>query len=184
MKNHKIVYFFVFFFGCVADYTPKPKAYLKLNFPEKIYNVLESECPFVFDIPVYSSIIDLEKECMFNIDFKNLNGRIHITYYSLTDNLHEHTEESRRLAYKHNTHADAIIEQLYIDNSKNVYGMLYDYKGLTATAMQFYITDSVNHFFRGALYFNTEVNDSINPINNFIKEDIRHLIESFIWKEE
>ena len=60
--------------------------------------------------------------------------------------------------------------------------MVYDYDGFTATAIQFYLTDSVNHFFRGALYFNTEINDSILPINNFLKEDLRIFIESFSWR--
>ena len=51
--------------------------------------------------------------------------------------------------------------------------MLYDYEGVTATSTQFYLTDSVENFFRGSLYFNTEINDSIIPINNFIKNDIQ-----------
>ena len=48
----------------------------------------------------------------------------------------------------------------------------------------FILTDSVSHFFRGALYFNTEINDSILPINNFLKYDIKHLIETFHWKDK
>ena len=49
--------------------------------------------------------------------------------------------------------ADGIIEKVFINDSLNVYGILYDYEGVTATALQFYLTDSLNHFFRGALYF-------------------------------
>ena len=56
---------------------------------------------------------------------------------------------------------------------------LYDYEGITATSSQFYLTDSVKHFFRGSFYFDTEINDSIVPIKNFVKEDIKYLIESF-----
>ena len=85
-------------------------------------------------------------------------------------------------AAKHNIKADLISEQVYLNTEKNVYGMLYDYDGLTATAIQFYLTDSLNHFFRGALYFNTEINDSITPINFFLKQDIKMLIESLSWK--
>ena len=61
--------------------------------------------------------------------------------------------------------------------------MFYDYAGVTATASQFYLTDSSSHFFRGALYFNTQVSDSLLPVNNFLKEDIINLIESFRWKD-
>ena len=100
----------------------------------------------------------------------------------IEENLQEHTEESRSLAYKHDVMANAIAEQVYINDSLKVYGMLFDYDGVTATAAQFYLTDSLNHFFRGALYFNTEVSDSILPLNNFLKKDVKHLIESFRWK--
>ena len=103
---------------------------------------------------------------------------------SIRNNLNEHVKQSKRLAYKHNIVADGITEQLYVNDSLNVYGVLYDYEGMTATATQFFLTDSINHFFRGALYFNTEVCDSILPINNFLKQDIKHLIETFRWKDK
>ena len=105
-----------------------------------------------------------------------------MTYVNLKGNLSDHIEQSRSLAYKHNNQADAISEQVFISSIDNVYGMLYDYSGVTATSSQFYLTDSINHFFRGSFYFNTEINDSIAPINIFIKEDIRFLIESLRWK--
>ena len=95
----------------------------------------------------------------------------------------EHTEQSRSLAYQHDVIADAISEQVYINAEYRVYGILYDYEGITATAAQFYLTDSTRHFFRGALYFNTEVSDSLLPLNNFLKNDIRQIIESFRWKD-
>ena len=94
----------------------------------------------------------------------------------------EHIEQSRSLAYKHDIFADAISELVYINDKYKVYGLLYDYDGVTATSAQFYLTDSINHFFRGALYFSTEVSDSILPINNFLKEDVKHIIESFKWE--
>ena len=42
--------------------------------------------------------------------------------------------------------ADAISETVYINEEFKVYGLLYDYDGVTATAAQFYLTDSSNHF--------------------------------------
>ena len=77
--------------------------------------------------------------------------------------------------------ADAISEQLYVNQKHNVFSVLYDFEGKTATSAQFYVTDSLNHFFRGALYFNTEISDSLLPVNNYIKEDIRQMIQSFKW---
>jgi gliding motility-associated lipoprotein GldD len=170
--------------SCTADYTPKPRAFFKLAFPKKEYHIIESNCPFSFELANYSVLIPTKNNCLFDIDFPALNGKLYITYLSLKNNLNEHTEQSRKLAYKHNIVADGITEQLYINDSLDVYGVLYDYEGITATSTQFFLTDSSNHFFRGALYFNTEVCDSILPINNFLKQDIKHLIETFHWKDK
>ena len=184
MKHRILLLTLIMFVSCTDDYTPKPRAFSKLEFPKKEYHIIESKCPFSFELANYSVLIPIKKNCLFDIDFPELNGKLHITYLPLKNNLYEHTEQSRKLAYKHNVIADGITEQLYINDSLNVYGVLYDYEGMTATAAQFYLTDSVNHFFRGALYFNTEVSDSILPINLFLKYDIKHLIETFHWKDK
>ena len=45
------------------------------------------------------------------------------------------------------------------------------------------MTDSTEHFLRGALYFNVEPNnDSLAPVLTFIEEDVRHLVNTFRWK--
>ena len=68
----------------------------------------------------------------------------------MEDDLFSHIEQSRSLAFKHNIQADAISEQVYIDDKNKIYGMLYDYEGITATSTQFYLTDSLDNFFRGS----------------------------------
>ena len=174
----------LFLMACDSEYTPKPKAYIKFNFPEKQYEQIEGDCPFSFEIPLYSELNSQENSCFINLNFPQLNGMLYISYFELNNNLEEHALQSSKLAYKHNVIADGISERVFVNDSLKVYGILYDYKGETATAAQFYLTDSVNHFFRGALYFNTEVNDSILPINLFLKHDIKHLIETFHWKDK
>lgn len=168
--------------ACNESFTPKPKGWVKISLPEKKYQQFDSECPFTFKIPVYSEITDLQKECFSNLQFPQFNATLHLSYFPINNNLMEHTEQSRELAYKHTVKANAISEQPYLDFKHKVFGLLYDYDGTTATALQFYLTDSTHHFFRGALYFDTEVNDSILPISIFLQEDIKYLIESFRWK--
>lgn len=170
-----------FLFSCSESYTPKPRGFFKLSLPAKDYEAITVDCNFYFEKPVYSILEEIGKDCFFNLRFPDQDGVLHITYLPLKSNLLEHIEESRRLALKHNVMADAISESVYINDEYRVYGLLYDYEGVTASAAQFYLTDSINHFFRGALYFNTEVTDSLLPINNFLKADIRYLIESFRW---
>ena len=178
-----LIFFSFIFSSCKSDYTPKPKAYFKIDFPEKKYIILDDQkFDFSFKYPLYSELDIKPNNKFIDLDFADFKGTLHLTYVNLKDNLSAHIEQSRSLAYKHNNQADAISEQVFISTKDNVYGMLYDYSGVTATASQFYLTDSIKHFFRGSFYFNTEINDSITPINIFIKEDIRVLIESLRWK--
>jgi len=168
--------------SCRENYTPKPRGFFKISFPEKEFQQYSNSCPFTFKFPKYSSIENLEKSCFLNLNFPDFSSTLHISYFPIDNNLIRHCEESRTLAYKHSIKANSISEQLFVDQNNNVFGIVYKYNGKTATALQFYLTDSVNHFFRGALYFNTEINDSITPISNYLQEDIKLLIESFRWK--
>jgi gliding motility-associated lipoprotein GldD len=62
-------------------------------------------------------------------------------------------------------------------------GLYYSLKGNTATANQFFLTDSTRHFLRGALYFNAAPNeDSLGIVNNFLKQDLFHLINTLKWR--
>tara|TARA_B100001758_G_scaffold89397_1_gene76213 strand:+ start:3076 stop:3627 length:552 start_codon:yes stop_codon:yes gene_type:complete len=170
-----------FLVSCNDNYTPKPRAFFKIDLPNKHNVEIDIDCPFTFEKPHYSVLERQNQPCFYNLNFPNQNGILHITYLPLNNNLLEHTEESRRLAFNHNVMADAIIEKVYINEAHQVYGMLYDYDGVTATSTQFYLTDSITHFFRGALYFNTEISDSLLPVNNFLKQDVKNIIESFKW---
>tara|TARA_B110000908_G_C10005308_1_gene336017 strand:- start:44 stop:598 length:555 start_codon:yes stop_codon:yes gene_type:complete len=184
MKIKFLFFIALLLMACNADYTPKPKAFIKFKFPDKVYENLDADCPFYFEVPVYSKLDKKENSCLMDLAFPKQKGILYISYFSLDNNLESHIQQSRKLAYKHNVMVDAIREQQYVNDSLKVYGMLYDYEGISATATQFYLTDSVHHFFRGALYFNTEVSDSILPINLFLKYDIKHLIETFHWKDK
>ncbi|MCK5169644.1 MAG: gliding motility lipoprotein GldD, partial [Bacteroidales bacterium] len=113
----------------------------------------------------------------------DLNGKIHISYKTIDNNLNQILEDTRKLVYKHTIKADAINEKMFIKPEKKVYGILYEIEGNAASPMQFFLTDSINHYLRGALYFNVEPNkDSLAPVLDFVREDIIVLIESFEWK--
>lgn len=181
MKKVISIFILILFCACRDNYTPKPRGFFKLSFPEKKFQQYAKDCPFTFQFPIYSEVKTLEKYCFFNLHFPSFKATLHMSYFPINENLYIHTEESRTLAYKHSIKANAISEQPFINNKNKVFGLVYDYEGTTATALQFYLTDSTNHFFRGALYFDTEVNDSIKPVSSFLEEDIKYLIESFRW---
>lgn len=175
-------------FSCNRTYTPKPSGYLRINFPEKEYQRFDNSYPYSFDLPVYAEAtedIDYNTEPYWiNINFPQFNGKIHISYKPVIDNIYRYAEDSRTFVYKHAIKADAIEEQFYENKEKEVYSILYDIKGNAASSIQFVVTDSTEHFLRGALYFNTRPNkDSLAPVITFIREDIVRMIESFEWKD-
>ena len=86
-----------FFASCQADYTPKPKGFLKISLPEKKYQEYEKSCPFAFQFPIYSIIRLKEKNCFFDIKFSNFKATLHVSYFPINDNLHQHIEESSKM---------------------------------------------------------------------------------------
>lgn len=180
----KLAYIFTvfFFISCSSDYTPKPRGFFRIDLPQKKYQKSDLNCPFIFDYGQYGEIEKREEYCWFNLQFPELKGTLHMSYKLVQNNLQEHINNSHDLAYKHTRVAEGISEHPYQNPKKKLYGVVYNFEGSTATAMQFYLTDSAHHFVRGALYFNTEINDSITPVSDFLKEDIYHLVDSWEWK--
>ncbi|MFP4025684.1 MAG: gliding motility lipoprotein GldD [Thiohalospira sp.] len=173
--------------GCKRKYSPKPRGYFRIDLPEKKYTTYKSECPYTFLYPTYTIIerdsSRLSESCWININYKDFGGKIHISYKDVNNNIGQILEETRSLAYKHTLKADAITEKVFVKPEQNVYGTVYEIAGDAASSLQFFLTDSSEHYVRGALYFNTEPNrDSLAPLIKFVREDIIVLIESFEWK--
>lgn len=170
-------------------YTPKPKGFFRIDLPEKNYSETNLECPYSFEIPQAATCeLDLSKNaepCWVNIVYPIFKGEIHISYKPVKNNLPLYIEDARKLTSKHIPKADMIEENVIYDEQRDVYGLIYDVQGTgAASTMQFYITDSTQHFLRGALYFNIEPNnDSLAPVIDYIKEDIVHLISTVEWEE-
>jgi gliding motility-associated lipoprotein GldD len=173
--------------SCNQIPTPKPRGYFRIALPEKEYVPIDTILPYCFERPVYSKIVPdhgYNKEPYWiNLKFPQFKAQVHISYKPVEGNLYQLLEDNRELAFKHTVKADAIRERLFEAPEKNVYGMLYEIKGNTASPVQFFVTDSTRHFLRGSLYFNVVPNkDSIAPVLEFIKDDITHLVETIEWQ--
>ena len=82
----------------------------------------------------------------------------------------------------HDKKADYIQDFHFNDYNRKVFAALYNVAGDAASAYQFYATDSQKHYIRGALYFETTPNaDSLKPLNEFLKQDIVHILETLNW---
>ncbi|HXD92485.1 MAG TPA: gliding motility lipoprotein GldD [Bacteroidia bacterium] len=168
---------------------PKPTAFYKLNFPEKKYKIYDSICPFTFQTPVYSFVENDKSKnaqpCWLNIMYPLYRAQLYISYNELKNDLPKHLNDSRELAIRHQVKASGLDEQVLINDSAHVYGLLYDISGNSASAIQFYITDSTKHFLRGSLYFNCPPNiDSLKIVIDYLRVDIMQMIKTFKWKDE
>lgn len=172
------------------DYSPKPRGYFRIQLPEKAYQTYKSNCPYVFDYPVYAKVVpdSLDREanpCWIDIAFPTFNGRIHLSYWQISSpkQLDKMTEDAYELVYKNVVKATEINAQTINYPDKKVYGTYYGIEGNTASAVQFYLTDSTRNYLRGALYFHERPQaDSIKPVLDFVKKDIDVIIKSLKWK--
>lgn len=174
--------------SCQHENTPRPRGYFRIAFPEKSYKTLSMKVPYSFQIPSYSypeaDSLNPDQPDWITIQIPANHAQIHISYIKLNKNLAAHAEFSRTLAYKHTEKATSIEEQVFINRGKKVYGTLYVIKGDAASPMQFYLTDSVSNFLRGALYIKEIPNaDSLRPVINFLSQDVLQLVESTEWKK-
>lgn len=176
--------------GC-NDFTPKPKAYPRILYPERAYEPASTDdCPFTFEIPTYSKLTPYTgldgKPCWYNLNYGNFDATLHLSYVPIDGqrDLDSLAEDAYRIVFKpHLQRAEEIIQREISDTTKHLKGMIYDLEGKTATPFNFYLTDGKQHFFRGSFYFNSKtVRDSVLPIYNFINEDIIHTLESFEFR--
>lgn len=174
-------------FSCDEPHAPKPRGYFRISLPEKRYAAMEfPDCPFTFQAPGYANAIrdtSRSESCWYNIEYRPFNGTLYLSYKPVANDLQQLTTDCRNLAMKHVTRASGIDEQAYNDPANKVYGLEYDFRGGSASPLQFWLTDSTHHFIRGSLYFYAVPNpDSIAPVLDFIRADVRHMIETFRWK--
>jgi gliding motility-associated lipoprotein GldD len=182
---------FIAFISCDSDdntYSPKPRGYARIAFPEKKYRIYDSICPYTFEIPVYSHITpDRHKgadPCWLNLEYPAFRATLHLSYKEVNNNLDKYLDDSHDFANRHQIKATGLEQIPVIRDSARVYGLLFDIEGNTASSVQFYLTDSTRNFLRGALYFNSPPNiDSLKIVIDFLKKDILHLINTTSWKQ-
>jgi gliding motility-associated lipoprotein GldD len=170
--------------GCKEATQPKPTGYFRIGLPEEKYEVLQTPCPYTFEINSSASWIP-KNDCWGDITYPTLKSVIQITYKPISspEDLSLVIGEAQDLAFKHTVKAEGIGEKLYVDEEKRVFGLMYQMMGNAASSTQFYVTDSNQHFLRGVLYFYSVPNaDSLRTVNEFMTSEIRKLIETLEWK--
>ena len=183
-----VIAFIVVSCGDDDNYLPKPRGYFRIDLPEKVYSKVDTLERFSFDCPQYALVTPdpyaPDEKNWVNIEMPQFKGSIHLTHKSVDGNLGEYLEDVHTMVTKHLQKANGMHDSLIVNEEHKVYGLFIEMDGKgVATPMQFYLTDSTRNFVRGALYFNFQPNnDSMQPVINFIRKDIDHLINTFEWK--
>ena len=176
--------------GCGGgDFTPKPRAYLRIDMPEHDYWLVDSLCSHPGDTLVFGTdtMIAITGSCKtfpfpseantrvelrekdapkgeewVDLLYPEWDGVVFLTYKRLhgADDLRGQTDTSSRLLEKHYQFTSGIDEQEYSNPEANVYGTVYRLRGSrVASTYQFWLTDRERHFLRGALYLNKVPNN-------------------------
>jgi gliding motility-associated lipoprotein GldD len=178
-------------FSCQQNHVPKPKGYNRIDLPTPSYKSLDNDLPYKFEHSAYSSVepdsFNLEEKTWVNLHYRDWDARVHLTYKPVEgsrENLKAYLNDALSLTSKHQIKAYGIDEGV-IKNPQGYTGLVAELSGEVPTQFQFYVTDSTQHFLRGALYFKTAVkNDSLAPIIEYIKVDMMRLINSLEFKDE
>ena len=170
-------------------HVPKPVGYMRTDLPEHFYEPIDSNCQYLFNKSTLAAIETPKPQnaCNKNLVYKKFNAKLHLTYVSIDSNktLYKLIEDSRNFAYGHQVKASAIKTKMVYNPKAQVSGLEYEITGDAASPIQFYVTDSTNHFLRGAVYFSTTPNyDSLKPYIDFIQEDVKELIGSVRWQNK
>lgn len=184
MNNRYILGFILIFAslsGCKDEVLPKPRAQLRLEYPQAEMAQVETD-HFQFQFNEMARLKDKNAQSL-TLDYPTMKGTIFINYKKVEDNLEKLLSDAQKFSYEHVAKADAIQEKLFVNEEHKVYGTFYNVSGDAASQAQFYATDSVNHFVTGSLYFYTKPNyDSIYPAAVYLQNDILTIMETLKWK--
>ena len=192
MKNFLFLFLIVICVSCENySFIPKPKAFLRLDYPKPIYKEINIGLPFTFEKNSISKNIGIikssrdKKTIGLEVTYPSIKATIFLTYKKIdSSNLQLFIKDAQNITQSHARKAEGIKPFEYENFTNKVYGMFYEVDGNVASQAQFYVTDSVNHFLTGSLYFYVKPNyDSILPAANYLKKDMQHIMESLQWKQ-
>ena len=166
--------------------TPRPPGFFRLNLPEQVYDSANtSSYTFQKSIhAIFSKKSEAENEKGYMVlAYPKLKATFYFSFFDPDTNLSKLIDDCHALAYNHTGKADDIVPVKVDYPTNDVHGLIYEFKGNAATPIQFYVTDSVNNFLRGSLYFYAKPNyDSIKPVLQYVRKDLDKALSSLKWK--
>ena len=173
------------------NYLPKPEGYNRIDLPAHKYQLLSEKHPYVFEYSSYAKILkdssSIAEPHWIDVYYPEFDANIQLTYKPVKGDasvFKELSDDAYKLTSKHQIKAYSIEDQI-IRTPSGKTAIITELSGEVPSQFQFYVTDSVKHFFRGALYFRTATkNDSLAPVIEYLKTDAIHMVNTLKWEGE
>jgi gliding motility-associated lipoprotein GldD len=163
---------------------PKPKGYPRIDLPDAEAVSLQAQVPFTLEHHPNGQWEAKKEAGWGDLVYPFCQSRVQFTYLPVRGNLSKLIDDAHDLALKHSVVADGMSQMVYLNDSLKVYGVLFRIGGNAASGLQFYATDSVSHFVRGALYVYAHPNaDSLSPVHAFFEDEFKRYLETLEWRE-
>ena len=177
--------------SCTKNYLPKPRGYNRIDLPEQTYQQLPDTFPYTFEFSKHAKIFRdsswIAEQYWIDLFYPQMVANVQITYKPIKGSqklLEEYINDTYKLTSKHQIKAYSIDESI-VQTPSGKTAVIAELSGEVPSQFQFFCTDSVKHYLRGALYFRTSLkNDSLAPAIEFIKKDIIHMINTLEWNED
>lgn len=178
----RIIFLALIVFSCNNNVNlPKQKAYFAPEFEIPTYKKISLDCNYTFNINFQASINNI-KNCNYEIYYKNLNAKIFINQIVLSNSIETVVNTFNQKLNENSRLSDQIIQSNYVNIDKKIYSKLYSFVGNSPSNIQFYVTNQTDKFLTGSLFFETEPNyDSLFPYIDYIRNDIKKMVDSFRW---
>ena len=178
----RIIFLALIVFSCNNNVNlPKQKAYFAPEFEIPTYKKISLDCNYTFNINFQASINNI-KNCNYEIYYKNLNAKIFINQIVLSNSIEKLLNTFNQKINENSRLSDQIIQSNYVNIDKKIYSKLYSFVGNSPSNIQFYVTNQTDKFLTGSLFFETEPNyDSLFPYIDYIRNDIKKMVDSFRW---
>ena len=177
----------IFFVSCNKnDEVAKPLGHVRLEYPKQTYVQFNENVPYTFQYSSFAKPVVGKKLNSFNIVYPKMKATIYLTYFPVNseNDLITQIKESERFVQDQTVKASFISPQEFSFPTKHVFGTLYELGGESAINIQFHSTDSTRNFLSGSVYFKTQPKpDSLAPAVNYIKADVKKLLETLEWKK-
>ena len=170
--------------------TPRPYAYPRIDLPkaeQRQHKQFDSPtCPLRFEYPALGKVTrDLTDSCWVDIQFQDYGLTWHLTVRDIKPGplgVSPYFEDHRKLVYKHSKKASRIETEPFQAGGSE--GVWFDLYGEVGTPSQVFLTDPEDRYSLVlSFYYQTATaRDSLRPITHYMKEEMRHTLNTLRWE--